>query len=60
MSESATEIAYWYLVQSENNRRWKNWYKGHNVADAMAAYTTAILDGDEYVMLESLRQEDLR
>ena len=53
--ERAGEINYWYLVESENKKHWKNWYKGHIVADAIAAYTAAILDGDEYVMLESLR-----
>jgi hypothetical protein len=48
-------VRYWYLVESENGRQWKHWYKGENAADAMAAYTAAILDGNEYVMLESLR-----
>ena len=51
----AESIQYWYLVESENNKHWKKWYDGHNAADAMAAYTAAILDGEEYVMLESLR-----
>lgn len=53
--EKAGSINYWYLVESEDNKHWKKWYDGHIVADAIAAYTTAILDGDEYVMLESLR-----
>lgn len=46
-------IEYWYLVGSEANR---TAYSGHNVADAMAAFTQAILDGDEYVTLEALRE----
>jgi hypothetical protein len=46
---------YWYLVESENENRWKVWYKGLVLADAVAAYTAAILDGDEYVMIEALR-----
>jgi hypothetical protein len=46
---------YWYLVESENENRWKEWYKGLVLADAVAAYTAAILEGDEYVMIESLR-----
>jgi len=53
--EQKGDVNYWYLVESENNKNWKRWYEGHIVIDAIAAYTTAILDGDEYVMLESLR-----
>ena len=49
-------VNYWFLVESETDKKWKHRYKGHNVADAMAAYTAAILDGEEYVMLESLRE----
>jgi len=56
--ERSGDINYWYLVESENKKHWKKWYEGHIVADAIAAYTTAILDGDEYVMLESLRMSD--
>ena len=46
---------YWYLVESETGSDWKVWYKGLVTADAVAAYTAAILNGDEYVMMESLR-----
>ena len=56
--EQAGDINYWYLVESDTSNRWKRWYAGHIVADAIAAYTTAILDGAEYVMLESLRMPD--
>ena len=56
--ERSGDINYWYLVESENEKHWKRWYAGHIVADAIAAYTTAILDGDEYIMLESLRMSD--
>jgi hypothetical protein len=49
---------YWYLVESETAKNWKKRYDGHVIADAMAAYTAAILDGEEYVMLESLRMPE--
>jgi hypothetical protein len=46
---------YWYLVESETDKNWKTRYKGSAVDAALAAYMLAILNGDEYVMLESLR-----
>lgn len=51
-------VNYWYLVEAETDKQWKKLYDGHAIADAMAAYTAAILDGEEYVMLESLREHD--
>ena len=44
---------YWYLVGSETNR---TAYSGSEVGEAMAAFTTAVLDGDEYVTFEALRE----
>lgn len=46
-----TANRYWYLVGTDSNR---TLYSGTDVADAMAAFTSGILDKDEYVILEAL------
>jgi len=44
---------YWYLVGTSEQH---TLYSGHDAADAMAAWTSGILDGDEYVTLEALHE----
>jgi hypothetical protein len=48
-------ITYRYLVETDGPSQARRRYDGTDAADAMAAWTKAILDGVEYVTLEALR-----
>jgi hypothetical protein len=42
---------------SPEGHAYRNLYRGSVIADAMAAWSKAVSDGEEYVMLEALREE---
>jgi len=49
--------AYNYYVAADNgDKNYRAKYNGPQVADAMAAWSKAITDGAEYVVLEALRE----
>jgi hypothetical protein len=52
--EKAGDINYHHLVEVKN-KTWETRYKGDDVADAIVAYSAAIEEGGEYVIIESLR-----
>jgi hypothetical protein len=53
-------MSYRYLVDVNNSNKIETLYDGDVVADAMAAFTKAILDEAEYVTLEALRAREVR
>ena len=48
-------MEYHYFVESSDDTYIQH-YIGVDVADAMAAFSKAISDGREYVMIEALRE----
>jgi hypothetical protein len=53
-------MKYWYRVDADKGvaleGSYRKLYAGHDVADAIAAWSKAVSDGEEYVMLEALRE----
>jgi uncharacterized protein (DUF736 family) len=49
-------MRYWYHVSGD---KLPSLYQGHDAADAMAAWSKAVGDGEEYVTLEALREPEL-
>jgi hypothetical protein len=48
--------SYNYYVSADNGERRVTRYNGDQAADAMAAWSKAVTDGDEYVVIEALRE----
>ena len=49
-----TNKRYWYTVGTDKQH---TVYSGHDVADAMAAWSEAVVMYDEYVTLEALLED---
>lgn len=51
-------MTYNYYVSADNGGKNKPVYNGPDAADAMAAWSKAVSDGVEYVVLEALREKE--
>lgn len=51
-----TEKYNYYVSVDEGDRHYKSRYNDMQVADAMAEWSKAISEGNEYVLLEALRE----
>ena len=56
MAAEGAPVVYHYLVETGGSGPARRRYDGTDAADAMAAWSAAILDGAEYVTLEALRE----